>query len=277
MEKLFSFVENVSKVAGAISIAGYLSLRAHFNFLGVSSLTPLTLERYLLETYLFVIGSLQRALPILPVLFVIGGIGWGLWRLITRRRSIQIPATFWQFLLLALLLITVVLAYYVPPATDVVVGVLKNKGYLRREWLVDLLILSVGFGLVTLNWGSEQPKQAKSEIFRRDWITNINWALLFAIALTLPLRFGTEVHGTGYPVASLKLKAGENRECGLLLYQNGESLVLWQATKGFGRVHRFETKSVDDLIVGEVRDILQMAGEAAKNETNFPDCHALGV
>ena len=61
MGKLFSFVENVSKVAGAISIAGYFSLRAHFNFLGVLSLTPPTLERYLLATYLFVIGSLKRA------------------------------------------------------------------------------------------------------------------------------------------------------------------------------------------------------------------------
>ena len=277
MEKLLSFVENVSKVAGALSIAGYLSLRAHFNFLGVSSLTPLTIERYLMETYIFVILSLQSVLTISPVIFAVAGIGWGLWYLITRQRPNSISAIFWQLLLFGLLLIAVALTFFLPPAADVVVGNLKSKAFGSTTWVFKLLMVTAMVGVITLTWRNGPLEQAKGGPVFQLWIARLNWFLLFAVAILLPVRFGAEIHPRHYPIASLKLKANENLKCGLLLYQNGESLVLWEAAKGFGRIRKFETKSVDELIVGEVMDIVHTAGVAAKNEANVPDCRVLGI
>ena len=276
MEKLFGFVERVSKVVLAISVAGYLSLRAHFNFLGVSSLTALTLERYLLETYLFVMGSLQRALSIMPVVIIVGGIGWGLYRLIARRRPISVSSTSWRLALLCLLLISVLLAYFMQASTDVVVGNLKNKSFLRQEWLVDLLIFTLLLGAISLVWGDVPGGRDQNQVQRWEWINKLNQVLLCVVALLLPLRFGEQLHSRDYPIASLKLKGSEIRQCGLLLYQSAERLVMWQAANGFGRIHNFETKSVHELMTGEVKDIVKMASEAAKKEPIVPDCQMLG-
>src|ERR1700722_15775251 len=50
---ILDWLERLLKVSGLLALFGNMSFRAHFNFLGISSVSTLGVEQYLMETYRF--------------------------------------------------------------------------------------------------------------------------------------------------------------------------------------------------------------------------------
>ena len=269
-------IEKAAGIAGVIAIAGYLSVRAHFNFLGVSMLTELSLERYLSETYLFLVLCLPRLLLVCGV----ASVGFFIWKLlgrVWRFRPIIASPFIWPSL--ALIFIVWVLWMLISAETmvDVVVGPLTPDKWKNddKKWLVEIALMAIVIASFAVWNGPVQERFQPVGDQAMVLLSRINCICLIAIVLLLPTRVGTELHPKSYPLALVHLSEPKSVACGLILYQSKENLVLWEAESKVGRIRSIKTKSVIEIISGEVQDIVKLAKESATSDKKFPDCKLL--
>ena len=179
-------IEKAAGIAGVIAIAGYLSVRAHFNFLGVSMLTELSLERYLSETYLFLVLCLPRLLLVCGV----ASVGFFIWKLlgrVWRFRPIIASPFIWPSL--ALIFIVWVLWMLISAETmvDVVVGPLTPDKWKNddKKWLVEIALMAIVIASFAV-WNGPlqerfQPVGDKAMVL----LSQINFICLIAIGSRL--------------------------------------------------------------------------------------------
>lgn len=69
--KLFDLAEKTVKLSALLGVFGYMSLRAHLNYIGISSTSSLGLERYLMETYSLTVTTFVNIVIIVTVMVIV--------------------------------------------------------------------------------------------------------------------------------------------------------------------------------------------------------------
>jgi len=262
--KLGSLIGAVG-VAGILALFGYLSLRAHWNHLGIAAPAGVGAERYAQETYQIVLSSVQwlalialaAAVPIVVIRLIV--------RAVARRspRAAAISLTLTPKLLPLLLLLTLivveiaVLRITSPPASptypnvqcssDIALGALREKAaagcYTPRPGLPTFLAaLLVTIAAFVLTAAAEPTLLQK-----------LVWLAALAMALQLPIVYGYAVKPPLYRVA--RLTVADHQLVGILVLQTSDAIELWDATAAYGRMIIVSAHDVKSMESGAAVDL----------------------
>jgi hypothetical protein len=270
----------ITTYAAVLAAFGYMSLRAHYNHLGISDAGPLPIERYLMETYALVFHTVLYLFEGALVAGIVIGIPVTVVLMKRRKREDDIYSTSripWghpAFPLAAIVLLAAAAALVLSKmsgATAVVVGHLDAANTVRSSWPFPLaLLLSIG-GLVAWPW-TRRLGMRRDALPARLWAVAIApWALL---TLLIPIAYGQGFHPTKYPraVATSTVVPGGTL-CGLLMERGEKQVVLWSANDGIGILTVIPADSLQLLEVAAPADILQVARSAAiLKQGHFPAC-----
>jgi hypothetical protein len=272
-QRIFSAVE-VGAVIGAF---GYMTLRAHWNYLGVTSIAGIGLERYLMEVYGIVAGQLPFvlliALLIAAVFFPLRAL---LVKAIRRRPSLDDRFSRMQQLVrrtspsIVLILLAVAQIRLLQVASggrcrmDVALNDLKARaadGCYEPEPRVLLF-----YGLVLLCI-------AGVLIGRRESFGRLHKIVLMAavlLALQLPILYGTHVKTPLYPGAKVVTTSLTRPVViGLLVLQTEELVEVWTVRNGRGEMVVVPRESIASMTVTDIRDLLAVARAAAADPRSF--------
>jgi hypothetical protein len=285
----FGLAEQILKIAGLLAVFGYMELRAHLNYLGVSSTAALGAERYLAEFYAMATDLLFRAQVlsalILPVLLITFVAFLGL-RVLDRKDKMRQAAkgsanwlgarsaSPWLPGILLLLLIAFQLWFLAQLSKDFslspVIGELKPTQVQRArgQTLFSILFWVLASGGL-LNWAlSARRKQLSSS--PRERIAQSFWslqALLLAILglVYLPNLYGAFERDASYPRISVKSEMS-GKMCGLLVLQSGDEMRIWTASNKIGRIVIMKPSDSGLVITGASDDLIATSEKAMKGE-----------
>ncbi len=290
MTDFLTAAERLAKIAAALAALGYISLRSHLNYLGISSMTSLGADRYLMETYALVYeGVIRSAFALMAAAPVALGGYLGILLLLRcsatfrrlwshRRRGIEKLSGSLPGLIVLSLSTSGLVALLLSLETDVAVGPLKPDHLQHQgEWRFEtaLLVCLIGFpltryvlrSLALKSWPEVWPGLALG-IWRLNLLVLAGWAFL------VPLLFGQAAQSTSYTLARVTAKETKISSCGLLVLETDERLLLWQAVGRRGQVLSVPAEQVTALDLGQALDLLDVARGAAQGPpgATFPDC-----
>jgi len=273
--RILGTLEQVTKFAFLLVVAGYVSLRAHNNYLGVPMRVAPAAEMYLAEAYVFFVALavalatvlLALAVPLLLGLLAaylaargrggLAAIGKGL------SKSTLVPALLGAVALLA----TLLLLGAVGDRVDVAVGALDRSSLAPpRSWLFTASAGTAAFCLA-----------ASSAVLRMDLdgLPRALWRAIFAVGtvctLFLPVVFGAVARPLLYPIVQIRLADGPPL-CGLLLMHDDSRTMVWRAEAGVGRIVLLAPDAVAALQMEELQDIRAQALFASATPAAFPLC-----
>lgn len=253
-------VESIGKLAGLLAAAGYISMRAHFNFIGVHLDSNVPVQHFLMETWHLVFTTMTRLLWVavaVGVLAVPIAIAVRLVSVFLRRRAISEPisagklGSFRAVLapeLLARFVCLVLFASILAASLVVVNSSLESSSFRVRlelgTWLFDTCVTSV-IVLIAL--------RQRSVLLRRSPVITI---CLLVSAAFLPVLFGIACHGTKYPAARIdSLNASEAPRCGVLVFSNEVEHVLVRRVRQSPRTQVVRRENVKVLTFGDIVDL----------------------
>lgn len=259
------------EVTTAISVFGYMTLRAHWNYLGVTSMAGMGIDRYLMEVYSIVVGELPYALLIAAV---IAGVVLPMrWLFRAARDRMQRLDAFARrvemrmrqgldvviLILLAIAQVQLLKAVSGTCRNDVVLGDLKthvaHRCYEAEPRLVlfhAIVLLCIIAGLVYRN----APEA------RRRRIVAIAAVL---IALQLPTLYGMSVKARLYPGARIVMASTKDSIPGLLMLQTTEFVELWTVRDGRGEMVVVPRENIGSMTAVDLRDIFTVAQTVGRN------------
>lgn len=273
---LWDWFERLLKVTGLLALFGYMSLRAHFSFLGISFISTLPTEQYLMETYRFATYIVSILAPVAAVLILILSILPAAFR--TRatealdRRWFQrttVFVTVMGLLAFALRMLQLLSQY----GTDVAVGALRFYSVDRgagQVFCAVSLIGAAGTFVVVRHALQNSPKSAN---FR--WAWRATAVLLLLVTLQIPILYGYYVHTTELPLvlATIGDDKQQSDTCGLLLFDTGTDLLLWNARSEKGIVQQVPKSRLRSLtILGQADILSQIQLSLSQHKTDFPIC-----
>jgi hypothetical protein len=276
------FVAGLERLAGSaalLGVCGYLSLRAHFNYLGISSLSYLGLERYLMETYTFVADLLLHALTdgvlLAAALLPLGLLTWWLLRRSAAERHgagaaqalrQRLAGVTGSLCLLAALLAGILLLLAsLQGRSDIAVGLLAKALVGRQAWRFDAALAGSLLGLLLVSAGQRATGQLAPALrARAALLWRLDGYALALLAFILPVVYGQAAHPTRFPLALAWVggRAGLP-ECGLVVLATKDHLSLWQAHRGIGRILVVPNHDVAALGTGPLMDLLERARREA--------------
>lgn len=299
---LFNLAENIIKLSAILGAFGYMSLRAHLNYLGIPSTSSLGVERYLMETYNLVVTTF---FPLVSVLLRIGAAVFLLYLIarglktfaprlkqlsILKNRSLLTEDKFSEYAarpIVSGLLLLIVLGVYIWlqhmlesqwQYQSVAVGSLQTAHLEQADdvWFYYLVCLLCIFGLVAYRIVSRvQKSQPQAQGYKLARSLLIMFAIgLIAVALHLPILYGRLVHYTDYTWVSL-IDKDPNRSaaiCGLLVLESQSSLLLWRAEEGAGKIIEVPRLHIQSIATGPTFNLINLAHDAAVTGKNQPDC-----
>lgn len=308
---LFEMVEKVVKLSAVLGAFGYMSLRAHLNYLGVSSTSSLGLERYLMETYNFAATTFVEVVVLIAIALLIFLLLNFIGRLVLRNERAAGAAQrlcAWgrrmrgkPFLPGALLLAT--LGYYFwllatlsrhGAHADVAVGRLVPEQLQQGDlsWLFyrTCIVCVVGYlvysyfsrtnsvaaesasGVIASGPSRTPAALVQGRLTRFVWVSFL--LAIVVLALQLPLLYGRLVRSPVYPL--VRVVAGNGNAspvCGLLVLETSSELSLWRAENGIGTVVLLPRSSLNLANTAQTLNLLTLARAAAENPTLAkPDC-----
>lgn len=258
----------ILKLGAFGAAAGYMSLRAHFNTFGIPALAHLGAERYLLEVYVFAIGLLSRAVPLVAGLALVAIAARPLFRRISATRLRPYSDT----VVIAVLLVSLVVVALHEPNLDMAVGPLDGSARLGLPaWLFYVLLLSALIGIIYLSAVARASPpdtgNGKQQVRRRAVAVTLGF-----VCVALPAVFGASVREARYPLVRISPHGAEPVQCGLALYQDDKALFVWRAEAGTGQVRRIELSKLEDVAFGPLRDLRAVVRIAAHSPDAFPSC-----
>jgi hypothetical protein len=292
MTDFLTAAERLAKIAAALAALGYIALRSHLNYLGISSMTSLGADRYLMETYALVYGGVVRSAFALAAAVPVALGGYLVILLLLRysttfrriwshrRRGVEKLSNSLPGLIVLSLSTCGLVALILSLETDVAVGSLA-PGHLRHqgEWRFEtsLLVCLLGFPLaryvvhsLALRSGPEVWPGLALGIWRLNLLVLAGWAFL------VPLLFGQTAQSTSYTLARVTAKETKISACGLLVLETDKRLLLWQAVGHRGQVLSIPADQVATVNLGRALDLLNIARDGAQGPpgATFPDCRA---
>lgn len=251
-------------VGGCLSAFGYAALRAHWNFLGVTVSGGVPAERYIAETWSIVGSSIPMLLLAAAALVLGGSVAYGTARLLRRfaprlygslaalgKKSL--PLLVVVALLVAELAVLRAISMPTECGTDILLGdlVAKNAAHCyqprngRPAFVIALIIVVATFIATSA-----------------DKLTRVQFAarvFAVALALQLPAVYGYTIKPPQYRVVRADFDGGKTM--GALMLETGESIQLWDAANGRGRIRVLpRPKSME---VGSTIDLLEAAATVA--------------
>jgi hypothetical protein len=270
---LIPILEGAAKASGVLAVCGYVSARAHFNRLGLT-LYGVTSDRYLMETWHFVVVMAERYLPIVApaLLFAFAVRSW-LARPQRRARAKEVPRVgrSWPTLVEPLgVLLAAVVTYFayrrsiVSVSTDVAVGALdaaKIAGARSPPASVAILCFGCAIGFAYMSrWKAAAKEQPIRPVVVDRTRRAARWTW-WALALHIPMAFGMTMHSASYPLA--RVTFNDQPLCGLLVAESNDSVTLWSAEAGLGETHVLHPAKEHHLEIFGLKDLLAEAASAA--------------
>lgn len=295
-----SFVAILQKLVAAGSVlaaCGYMSFRAHLNFLGISSLSSLGVERYLMETYTFAVALVLRCLvlglgvAIAAAPLILAFVGLRSFTPPSVRRALHDRAhrlirAYVSSGAVVYMLVAVVGAHMLfgllGGRSDCAIGLLSAERLQRQTWRFDVGFLGVAVAAAMLILGRAAAHKT-SAIGESSAAHLWSWAgyALVPSLIALPMLFGQAARPALYPTALVEFLPSTKRgpECGLLVLASGRGLTLWQQREGYGRVTDFALDQVAALSTGPLVDLLSTAQEVARGAgvAEVPSCASLAA
>jgi hypothetical protein len=289
--RVLDLAEKAIKAVGILAVLGYVSLRAHWNQLGIPVVTGVETERYIAEFYVLFTDLLLRLEVYAIFIGTVGLLGGFLWR---RRSLAGVRArlalhlgklekrsshhTAPAILLAALLSL---LFWLLHAMTDLLamsrgkpmaVGTLEPVAALRvmgnrlfDNLLVWVIVAAFACWLIPRVWNTGSSLV---------WTWHVCRAIVIILALHLPILYGSFVRDSRYPRVLWTADSGGS-QCGLLILQTAENLSVWTADQGQGRIivlpGKFEKTR---LVLGEPKDLFETIDFAAKREADLKLCPA---
>lgn len=273
---LWDWVERLLKVTGLLALFGYMSLRAHFSFLGISFVSTLAIEQYLMETYRFATYLVSILGPVAAILILILSIlptGFRIWAMgiLTERwfQRTAVSVIVVGLLAFALRMLQLLSQY----GTDIAVGPLKYHNVDRgsgQTFCVISLIGAAGTFAIVRHALRRSPKGANS-----PWAWRATAVLLLLVTLQIPILYGYYVHTTELPLvlATIGDDKQQSDACGLLLFDTGTDLLLWNARNKVGQVQQVPKSRVRNLVILGQGDLLsQIQMSLSQQKTDVPIC-----
>jgi hypothetical protein len=285
----FSIGEQLVKIAGLLAVFGYMELRAHLKYLGISSTSALGLERYLGEFYAMFTDILLRAQVLsslaLPVIVVLS-VGVVIVRAADRKgKARQAAKSLFDWLrgcstspwlpgALLLLLICFQLWFLNQLSqsffNSVVVGPLKSPVAPREKGgtLFDVLLYVVALAAL-IPWilapaREHSPARQGARAARRFWTA---YALVLAILglVYLPNLYGAFVREAEYPRISVKSDTPA-KMCGLLVLQTADDMRIWTVSNEIGRIVVMKASDAGLVITGVDGNLFDLTKDAANGK-----------
>jgi len=281
--RVMKWLQGLVQASAILAAAGYLSLRSHFNYLGVSANGPIGAEAYLRECAYMAYEVIGRVA--LPALLL--GFAWmvadllghlmiarkAAWRravtMLGTRGSAVLSHSIMARVLLAYLLVVYVYMIEVSPLIQldaVAIGPLKKE---QLEALDFKYFDVVFFSCLVAFWLCHRASTHNS---RSSW-WNLCWLATLLLCVHLPNLFGRTIHARNYQVARVTSKDPEGARCGLLILNTGKNLVLWRVQNGVGEFLSASADANEVSFQGKPVDLLETArqGERERNLT-LPHC-----
>lgn len=274
-DRFIASLEQLAKFVVLAAAAGYISLRAHHNYLGIPLRVSPGTEVYLAESYVFLVAMVailvQLALVVVPVAVLVVGTASlarraSQWSAAIRRVAAH-PAWGWAALVVALAT-TFVLIGQIGTLSDVAVGSLSASELRpRAAWVFPAAVWASAAMLASAAYAL---RCAEAPAARQPWQGILVTGTI--LTLFLPLLFGSLAHPLLYPKAEI-VRAGAPLECGLLILHNEDRTILWRAEGGAGMVQIYPTGSVMALRLGELQDLRVQALFASERAEGRPTCN----
>jgi hypothetical protein len=284
------------KASGILAACGYISLRGHFNRLGLS-MGGVDAERYAMETWNFLHVMVQRYALVVGTLALAyvgsraAAVKWESVRRVRRGaagRQRRPPGLAAPLVVMAGALCTYAIyrngISLIRP--DMAVGLLDPAvlaGARPSAHTMDLLVLPCVAAFAFMS-GWRRGEGAASERDESEPSGPVAWAhqaarwMWWVVALHAPLAYGLALHGSSYPACRLVPKGGDERApegagCGLLIAQSKEWVTIWRARRGHAETLIVPADEAR-LVVYRLHDLLTEAEIAAREpKGDAPDCN----
>jgi len=286
-------IEQIAKVSAVLAAFGYMSLRAHLNYLGISSTTSLAPERYLMELYYILTTLLLDVIFIVAAIVIASLLFFLLSRLSAKNETIRkalsvlqkavgkysttqiVPGTLILLMSIAYVWMLRTLSRY-GFDSDVAVGPLQSSHlnhYPAESFFFIICFVCLGgyFIYSKLSAVVVESRDPSSRMARYLWLV---FAVSIAVlALHLPIIYGSLVRSAEYTVAQVTVGDGERPICGLLVLSTSSEITFWRVENGIGQVVILPRSRIRMLTTGPVVDLLDLARKAATKpaQTNV-DC-----
>lgn len=273
----WDWIERILKVSGTLALFGYMSLRAHFSFLGISSVSTLGTEQYLMETYRFAAYLVSILAPtLLLLIFILSMLPssirrWGL-DMISRRwlRRLAVPVIAGVLLAFGLRMLQLLSQY----GTDIAVGTLKYQNVDRRAGQ-DFCALSVIGSAATCIMVRHFLHSSGPNDVRSRWAWMMIAILLLLVTLQIPILYGYYVHTTDFPL--VLATTGDDKQqsdtCGLLLFDTGTDILVWSYRNSKGEVQQIPRSRLRSLIILDQGELFSaFRSSLAQQKATIPNC-----
>jgi hypothetical protein len=280
-QTIVQWIENLTKIGVFFAIFGYLSLRAHFNTIGLS-VGSLEIQRYLQELA-EIAGTMSLAVVWLtPVLIV----GWLLFvllgRLLPRWDSPALGR--WASGLVAPLMMAAVLMIVcrILLATDALTGRFDIAvGYLSKGdsgrgsetlFFVVFYIWAAGLAISTALGRLARKRESR---YARWWLVPLGITGILAFQLTL--IYGRTLHSSEFPRIQVVTAGTANApapSCGLLLLESTSALHIWTVRNNLGLIEVVPRSEIKQVLTGSSADLWAMVNLAEQKRT-VPLCPVL--
>lgn len=308
--KLFELAEKAVKLSALLGVFGYMSLRSHLNFIGISSTSSLGVERYLMETYNLALTTSVNVgiivaltvLALLPLYLLGRGLlrlqmighrarlAWGWLR--ERQGGPLLPVGLFLCAVLYYIWLLVTLSHY-GAHVDVAVGELKVEQLGTESsdssWIYYRTFIACLLGYLVYSaiapaareptppagaaHAQTLPPGAARPFTRYVWIAFL--IVVFMLAIQLPLLYGRLVRTPVYPLMQVTTADRDAAPiCGLLVLEGAAGMSLWRAENGVGRIVVLPHASARGVVTGQTLNLLTLAREAAADRSRVrPDCN----
>lgn len=282
MNRLVGLLESTLKVSGVLAVFGYMSLRAHLNYLGFSSASPLTSERYLMEAYQWLVLTLE---PVVSITMALGGLLGGAWLVASaagrhhaRPHSPSKGNAFGYALchertawLVVFGLIIVLFTWQDRFSSgrvvaDLIIGRLNanqipDGAQLSKKYIEYIaLCLICGWGMLYAIFGWAPSKEP---LGRERLLRSLQILALLLLTFHIPISFAQSVHAVDYPTAEVRCLDG-SRIKGILILETATDVQLWQADLGVGRTIAVPRTQIGSITFGPLQDVMEEARKAAR-------------
>lgn len=274
LKQALEFAEQATKLGALVAVFGYMSLRSHFNFIGVPLMRPVSIDRYLMELYHLLSALLWPiillALPIALVLGLAACIEKSvIWSRV--RENVTLSAVTPLCLIILVFVINAITLKAVndtyPQWNGVVTGTLRTDHLPDKadrstiaDFTVALFYVALaGLWICRCAWRQQAWGRTAAAV-RSLWM--LYAAMLILLLLQTPILFG--ISGRSFIYNHVRLRVENHVYDGYLLLEDEKEVTLWQPINGYGRIQSLPRDKFQSMITVGADDILQLARTAAQ-------------
>ena len=276
-------IERLIAISGFFAAAGYISLRSHLNYLGVSVSSSLKVDQYLFEVYHFIVSTGERLiyllLAVIVALIILYFIYFLLNKIIVKSGlahfQLSSRTIVWMCFLYIFCSFIIITTTCWPKDLHIIVGELTSI-VPQDIRIYDIILLSTGVSLVAARKLKNILQKLISDINYSSWkIVILRSALVFVIIqlLILPLFFGIYGHTQTYPHVNIEYGTNSEKKAeGYMVLETASSIVIWKINKeGIGLIEIYNLKEIVKYTIDKSADLLDVVNESFKNSVRISD------